>query len=309
MVIIRAIRGFVNAVLRRVASHPVPVETDPVTALPDEVAARWRQTFSADLIHTMASALLQPAANTFRCRAGMELAPEELTTLGATPLDPVTENSPWRYYEIARLDLLLQAPGWTAGRFYLQDPATAAALSLVQDWSGIRRALDLCAAPGGKTLMIGEKMPSGSFLAAADRSAKRQRLTRENLERWQIAAETPVASPWDLPETYSNFNLVLADVPCSNTGVFRRRPDALWRYRGADRELLELQQKILTAGAMRTASGGIVLYSTCSIDPAENEDQIRRFTAKHPEFSLQKSVTVYPDARHDGAFGALLMRQ
>ncbi|MBO5763056.1 MAG: 16S rRNA (cytosine(967)-C(5))-methyltransferase RsmB, partial [Lentisphaeria bacterium] len=127
--------------------------------------------------------------------------------------------------------------------------------------------------------------------------------------RWGVSAETPAASPWELPADLRDFDLVLADVPCSNTGVFRRRPDALWHDRQSDPALLALQRKILDAAAARTASGGNLIYSTCSIDPAENEEQISRFLEDNPEFALQNSITLYPGKFHDGAFGALLVRR
>ncbi|MPN25604.1 Ribosomal RNA small subunit methyltransferase B [bioreactor metagenome] len=105
------------------------------------------------------------------------------------------------------------------------------------------------------------------------------------------------------------FDLVMADVPCSNTGVFRRRPDALWRFdHGELTKIAALQHSILDAAAARVAPGGQLVYSTCSIEPEENDRQMEAFTAEHPDFSLGGREFLLPCREHDGAYACLLRR-
>lgn len=306
--------GFVNAVLRR-ATRLAAAETGGeggAADLPPAAAKRWKSRFPAETLDRFAELLSRPAPNSFRCRAGMELTAAELTHFSAEPEAPVTANSPWTFYRIADPAALLASDGWRAGRFYFQDPAAAAALSLV-DFSRVTSALDLCAAPGGKSLLIAERLPEHGRLVAADRSEARQRLTRENFRRWGLPEarfRVLTASPWELAGDLTGFDLVLADVPCSNTGVFRRRPDALWRFSAASlAKAVELQRRILAAAAERVAVGGQLLYSTCSIEPEENERLIADFLAAHPAFEMVRECPVLPDFGHDGAYGCLLRRR
>jgi 16S rRNA (cytosine967-C5)-methyltransferase len=167
--------------------------------------------------------------------------------------------------------------------------------------------LDLCAAPGGKALMLAEHLADGGILTAADRSARRQELTRENFRRRQLAARIITARPEDIVGKY---DLVLADVPCSNSGVFRRRPDALWRFSAKSlQDVMALQQNIITRAAELVAPGGVLICSTCSIESDENDALIAAVLNANAEFSCVEKETLLPDAVHDGAFAAKLRRR
>jgi 16S rRNA (cytosine967-C5)-methyltransferase len=101
----------------------------------------------------------------------------------------------------------------------------------------------------------------------------------------------------------------MLDVPCSNTGVIRRRPDVRWAFSEASlRELSALQAQILHAGVVLLKPGGRVVYSTCSIEKEENHDQIRAFLDSHSDFVLLAERQLLPTASHDGAYAALLRR-
>ncbi|MDD5728012.1 MAG: RsmB/NOP family class I SAM-dependent RNA methyltransferase, partial [Victivallales bacterium] len=177
---------------------------------------------------------------------------------------------------------------------------------------GNETVLDICSAPGGKSLILADRLGPGGRLIAADRSAGRQRLTRENFAcrnfacAWEIitsAAETP-----DLP--LAAFDLVLADVPCTNTGVFRHKPDALWRFSEKSLEsTVKLQRSILERAAALTAPGGTLVYSTCSIEQEENQLQVAALLAADRNFELLEEKLLLPEKFHDGAYAALLQRQ
>jgi len=187
----------------------------------------------------------------------------------------------------------------------VQDPAPAVAASL-PDLEPVKSILDVCAAPGGKSLLLASRMKPGTALVAADRSARRQEQTRQNFNCRGLDFAVIVA---ELGELTGEYDLVLADVPCSNTGVFRRRPDALWRFRAdALAETVALQRSILDAAAERVAPGGQLVYSTCSIEPEENAHQVEAFAAAHPDFSVETSELLLPSGGHDGAYACLLRR-
>ena len=154
--------------------------------------------------------------------------------------------------------------------------------------------------------MLAELMGKNSRIVAADRSRNRQKLTRENVEKRHINAEVIVALPEELAGLY---DVVLTDVPCSNTGVFRRRPDALWNF-STDKmkELISIQAGILEAAFWRTAPGGLLIYSTCSIEKEENEQQVAAFLEKHPELTLVSQRQLIPDLETDGAFAAVMKK-
>lgn len=146
--------------------------------------------------------------------------------------------------------------------------------------------------------MAAELLDKGAEIIAADISEKRQKLTAENFARHAVNAKVVVSPPEKLN---GSFDLVIADLPCSNSGVFRRRPDALWRFSGkALSEVMALQKHILQQVIRLTEPGKWVLISTCSIDPEENGALIAG-----EELQVIKAETRLPGSGCDGAFAAL----
>ncbi len=290
--------GFVNALLRRAVAAPPEMRESPDEVFPPELLARWRRSRSDAELAAMGRAFLAPAEFTFRAERGFE-PPAEWA------VEPVACRGPFRFFRSDDPGTVLRSGALREGKIYIQDPATALAASL-PEMAEVRRVLDVCAAPGGKSLLLAERMRPEATLTAADRSARRQELTRENFCCRGLAFPVVVAEPRELT---GSFDLVLADVPCSNTGVFRRRPDALWRFREDELPgITELQYEILEAAALRVAPGGQLVYSTCSIEPEENARQIGRFTAAHPEFEPVGGEQLLPSMEHDGAYAFLLRR-
>ena len=203
-------------------------------------------------------------------------------------------------------------PGYAEGDFIVQDPGTRLAIELL-DPKPDERILDACAAPGGKTVQIAWR---GASVVACEVNPKRRRRLEENLARLKLDVEVIPELP-SLPENFqlstSNFKLfhkVLVDAPCSNTGVLRRRPDARWNWNEEKlAALVKLQAEILDACASRVAPGGLLVYSTCSNEPEENEAQVTAFLARHPDFTLEESRESIPfESGTDGAFAARLKR-
>ena len=289
---------FVNALVRNVLrSGGVPLNNAPEKVLPTAVLKRWKERFSVPELTELVNAFLTPPEFTFRA------ARDVLPPSGA---DAVPAFGKFRFFRAAAPADILNSPELAQGKFYIQDPATSLAPSL-PDFSTVTNALDLCAAPGGKSLMLGEQLKQGAMLTAADRSARRQKLTRKNFELrnlpWQIITA-------DAGTITGQFDLILADVPCSNTGVFRRRPDALWRFSGSGlARIMHLQREILENIPRLLLPGGQFVYSTCSIEEQENHLQVEHFLKQHPDFTLKTEKQLLPTPEHDGAYAALLVRK
>lgn len=288
--------GLVNAVLRRVLEQRRPIPAAPEEVLPDPLLAAWKARFTPEVLAEQTEVLLGEAPFAFRMLRDFS-PPEDAAALPGW--------GGFRFFSAADPGDLLRSESFRRGEIYVQDPATSLAPSL-PDYTQINSALELCAAPGGKTLMMAERLRSGAKFVAADRSARRQEITKANCARYGVAAEVIAAEPRELP---GSFDLVLADVPCGNSGVFRRRPDAMWHYSPArQRELAALQRSILGEAARLTAPGGQLVYSTCSIEPEENEDNVAAFLKEHDDFALLKSRLLLPSVVNDGAFAALMTR-
>ena len=208
---------------------------------------------------------------------------------------------------LARGLKVMEVPGYAEGAFIVQDPATAGAIDLLKAEPG-QSVLDYCAAPGGKTIQIAWRMSGQGRLVAQEVNPKRLRRLQDNLRRVGLDWVEAVAAVGTNAE--STFDRVLVDAPCSNTGVLRRRPDARWRWDGDHlRQLTTLQADILSAAAARVAPGGRLVYSTCSNEPEENEEQVAAFLAAHPDFhEVDRFVSLPCDSGHDGAFACALER-
>ena len=205
----------------------------------------------------------------------------------------------------------------------VQDPAAALVVPYADPGPGDRVA-DLCAAPGGKAIAAAAR---GNAVLAADRSLDRLRLVRSNVARLNKGAEesfsVSLVQADALAPIVRGVEMVLLDVPCTGTGTLRRNPDARWKLT-AERldELRELQERILDACADVVPSGGRLVYSTCSLEPEENEDRISAFLERHPGFELEPSSGVDPayvngqgrlsvlpqESGFDGAYAARLRK-
>ena len=173
-------------------------------------------------------------------------------------------------------------PGFAEGAWWVQDIAASCAARLLGDGAG-RSALDLCAAPGGKTMQLAA---AGWRVTAVDQSKKRLERLSDNLARTGLDAQTVTADlrQWGPP---APVEAILLDAPCSATGIYRRHPDVLHRIGPRQiGELAELQAPLLARAADWLTPGGRIVYATCSLEQAEGEEQIARFLAARPDFAL-----------------------
>ena len=199
-----------------------------------------------------------------------------------------------------------------SGVCYVQDPSTLMACEMLAPQPG-ERVLDACAAPGGKTSYLAQMMKNEGHIVACDVSADRLTRMRENLERLAVANVEVRKIDWLRPppdQDLGKFDRILLDAPCSNTGVIRRRVDVRWRLRGDDfSRMPEMQLGLIKHMAGLLKPGGTLVYSTCSIEPEENDDLVRRVTEETPDLKFARSKHTLPFRdKVDGAFAAMFTR-
>lgn len=214
---------------------------------------------------------------------------------------------------------LTELGAFRQGLFHLQDPASTLVTKYACVPSGAMVA-DLCAAPGGKALELAR---DARVVFAADASRNRLARVRENVVRLDAGNVVPFVGD-ALHPALANMDVVLVDVPCTGTGTFRRHPDARWRLKASDLAVLpSLQRAILRSAATVVRPGGLLVYSTCSLELEENDEQVAGFLAAHPGWTVEPPpdgvvpastldaglLRVLPQ-RHgtDGAFAARLRR-
>ncbi|MBQ4385859.1 MAG: hypothetical protein II823_08105 [Kiritimatiellae bacterium] len=277
----KVVNGVLRNLLRRreeferlIADSPLAVRE----SFPDELAVRWTARFGEAGAERLAKWHNEPA-ETFLAYPG-------------------------RFEKLPRGKRVEDVEGFADGAFIVQDPGTGLAVELMAAAEG-ERILDACAAPGGKTIQLAW---SGADVTACEVNPRRRRRLVENLVRTRLDSKVKVVDAFDVAE--NQFDKVLVDAPCSNTGVLRRRPDARWNWNLEKLSaLVKLQSEILDAAALRVRSGGRLVYSTCSNEPEENSLQIEAFLSRHADFRLVSSKESIPfETGFDGAFAAALER-
>jgi len=210
-------------------------------------------------------------------------------------------------------------PGFDDGWFMVQDPSTLMAVEMM-DPKPQERILDACAAPGGKTVAMAERMGGGVSLTAMDIHADRMGFLNDNLARMSLDGVRIIEGDMGecrvggagVPELAGLlFDGILLDVPCTNTGVLRRRADARWRF-SMERlaKVSETQRLILDGAAQRVRVGGRIVYSTCSLEAEEDETLIESWLKGNPAFELVRQKKLFPPKDGaDGAFAAVLKRK
>ncbi|AQR63315.1 rRNA methyltransferase [Brevundimonas sp. LM2] len=267
----RPYKALVNAVLRGVEREG-PGLTTAESNLPDWIAARWRQAYGPATLAAIALAAREEPPTDLSLKPGEDAAPLA-EALEATVLPGGTVRSGVRGDVSAW-------PGYDTGGWWIQDAAAAIPARMLAPKTG-ESALDMCAAPGGKTLQLAA---SGASVVALDRSEARLRRLRQNLERTGLSAEIVVtaAEDWDDDRT---FDAVLLDAPCTATGTLRRNPEVLRATKPAEvAKLADVQHRLLDAAALRVAPGGRLVYCVCSLEREEGETQIIAFLRRNPDF-------------------------
>ncbi|MDR1281710.1 MAG: RNA methyltransferase [Opitutaceae bacterium] len=307
----------VNALIRKLATtlatQPPPGRHAPATTLGDYyshpawMVERWLARFGAQATRALLEWNLRPAPVYARWRNPRPPPPPPTPEAG-----PLLMPTPWpQFYEV-------HSGGWPrigemfrAGDLFLQDPATRHAVDLLAPHPG-ETILDACASPGGKTLQIADRMRNGRIISV-DLPGPRQARLEENHTHAPPGVQTERV-PLNLLQAHAHatldklapggFAAVLMDAPCTNTGVMRHRVDVKWRLRPTDFAKHARQQyELLEAVSRHLAPGGRLVYSTCSLEPEENEAVVETFLQKRGgQFHLEETRLLRPWIdNHDGA--------
>jgi 16S rRNA (cytosine967-C5)-methyltransferase len=317
-----------NAVLRRLDREGdalnVEMPTDPIDALalveshPRWLVARWVARWGEDETRRLLQSNNTEAPLVARpIHAVREQVEAMLEGAGITVADaPLVSDS---ILLASPVSALTELGAFRQGLFHLQDPAS----TLVTKYASIpegARVADVCAAPGGKTIELTRR---AGAVFSSDLSFARLRRVVENAHRLELPMVFPYVADARRPAIRSA-DVVLIDAPCTGTGTFRRHPDARWRLKTSDLAVMAaLQREILRAASSVVAPGGLLIYSTCSLEIEENDAQVERFLTEQPNWRLEPptdgAVTnsvldagrlrVLPQKHGtDGAFAARLRR-
>jgi len=276
--------GMVNAILRKVAdtgkadAAKIPVAKN----LPEWLRKSWTRAYGEAAVTKIAEQITQspPLDLSLRNKDEAEKWAEEI---GAQVL-------PTRTVRKADIGNIVGLPGFHDGAWWVQDIAAALPVNILGDLTG-KTALDMCAAPGGKTLQLAA---AGALVTALDRSEHRLLKVKDNLERTGLSAKCIAvdAGKWRGVRDH-DFDIVLLDAPCSATGTLRRRPDVAYTKAPKDVEsLTAVQDRLLLAAARQVKPGGTLVYCTCSLQPAEGEQRILSFLKMRPDFRLNPILTL-----------------
>ncbi|RSB45940.1 MULTISPECIES: RsmB/NOP family class I SAM-dependent RNA methyltransferase [Brevundimonas] len=274
----RPYKNLVNAVLRGVGRDG-PGLTTAESNLPDWLAQRWKATYGEAALIGLALATREEPATDLTAKPGV--APAELAA------SVEGEALPGGTVRTGKRGDVASWPGFEAGDWWVQDAAAAVPARLLAVKAG-ETVLDLCAAPGGKTLQLAA---AGAEVVALDRSEARLKRLRQNFERMNLKAEV-VAVPAEDWEDDRTFDAVLLDAPCTATGTYRRNPEVLRATRPADvAKLADVQHRLLDTAAAKVKPGGRLVYCVCSLEREEGETQIIAFLRRNPAFRTVAAVT------------------
>lgn len=304
-------RGLVNAMLRRcIREHEElsrKVDAAPASVRyshPELLIGRWRSHFGAAEAEQICEWNNEPAevfvrVNTLKAtRSELVRAVKDVEVFEAHPLVIKVKQIP---------------PIWIVnGLCYVQDPSTLMACEMLDPQPG-ERILDACAAPGGKTSYVAQLMQNTGEIVACDASAARLERLHENLERLSVTNTKVAQVDWLSQSALfepGSFDRILVDAPCSNTGVIRRRIDVRWRLTSEDFSKMQEKQVALVKRVFPLLrEGGVLVYSSCSMEPEEDEHVVARILAELPELRLLESRQTFPFRdRVDGAFAAKFER-
>lgn len=322
-----SLSGFVNGVLRNISRNldqtAYPDETTHTMeylsvrySVPEWIAAQWVRDYGMEQTKALLAAFLQEAPVTIRTNL-LKITPdaleERLKKEGVTAVRIHREDTPELDYAflITGFDHLNALESFREGLFYVQDISSM----MVAEWADPREGdhiIDVCAAPGGKSIHLAEKMHGTGSIEARDLTDYKVGLIEENIARHglsNVKAGRGDATEYD-ESARESADLVIADLPCSGLGVLRKKTDIKYRMtEEGEKELVKLQRDILDQVCSYVKAGGTLLYSTCTIDRMENEENVAWFLEKHTEYTLLRMQQIFPGETYgDGFFLAKLKK-
>lgn len=316
------LKGFVNGVLRNISRNKgkitYPEKADMLSyisvrySLPEWLVRQWLSRYDADTVIGMGEEFLKEKPLSIRCNTS-KVTPLELKRLllkeGVLVEDDPT--LPYVFY-ISGYDYLAGLKSFREGYFYVQDISSMYAA----EWAGIKSGdyvIDVCAAPGGKALHLAELLKGTGHVEACDLTEHKVAMIKENIEKSGLTNIEAVKK--DALVLYEasckKADIVMADLPCSGLGVLGKKPDLKYRMdEEQQRELVNLQRRILTVANRYVKPGGRLVYSTCTIHQAENEENAAWFEKEFPEFHMVREKQMIPGRDPgDGFYIAVFKRE
>jgi 16S rRNA (cytosine967-C5)-methyltransferase len=305
-------RAIINAVLRAAIRQQAELlaqaDAQPLfvrTSHPQFLIERWQQQFGPENTEQLCKWNNRPALVYGRVN-GLKIDPENFLKLypDLRLLPGISDFVEFDTLPTTALD---------SGHCYVQDPSTVIACQFLDAKPG-EKILDACAAPGGKTAYLAQMMQNRGVIIACDRACERLQILEENVSRLGATIVHTVPHDWTRSDTpheivsVAPFDRVLLDAPCTNTGVIRRRIDVRWRLQSEDFSRMSDEQLMIARAVFHLLKpGGILVYSTCSLEREENETVVRRLCAELPVLNLEaeKNSLPFRDG-FDGAFAAKL---
>lgn len=316
------LKGFVNGVMRSIArnqDHIIwpDVEKEPAAALsvrysmPEWLTERFLKQFGKERCVHILEAFLEERPTSVRVDTN-RISIEQIRTSLEKQGICVTENGKLPYaLGISGYETLDEIPEFEEGLLYAQDIASMMAVEQADPKEG-DFVLDVCAAPGGKSIHIAQKLNGTGSVEARDLTAYKVDMIEENIQRCKAANMS--AKVWDAlvfdVQMEEKADIVIADLPCSGLGVIGTKTDI--KYNASEekiRELSKLQRQILDTVWRYVKPGGTLMYSTCTVTSEENQDNAAYFAARHPEFELEFMQQLLPDEGWDGFFIARFHRK
>lgn len=322
------LKGFVNGVLRNIAR-----ELDTVTypdeakdfsyaisvrySIPEWMIVQWEEDYGREVAKKIAGSFLEKTGTVIRVNENKISAKElkeRLESQGITVEEIVWEEYP-DFSEglcIRDYDYLGAIPEFNEGYFFVQDMSSMFVTYLASPKKD-SYVIDVCSAPGGKSIHIAQKLSGSGMVEARDLTQYKVSMIEDNIQRMGISNIKAVQKDARVldKESIDKADLVICDLPCSGLGVLRKKTDIRYRMtKDAERDLQKLQREILSVSCQYVKPGGVLMYSTCTIDRLENEENTRWFLEQHKEFRLEKERQIFPFEHHaDGFYVAKLVRE
>jgi 16S rRNA (cytosine967-C5)-methyltransferase len=312
--------GMINAVLRNVQEEKADIlrnlekQSDEIRfSHPESLINRWVKQYGERDTRQLLEWNNQPSETILRVEPTRIAPAEFIKALEAAKIYTERHSFPSAetFLILPRGVAVPSVPGYKEGWFTVQDPATSVSVELLDPRPG-ESVLDACAAPGGKTAMMAGMMEGKGELIAMDVHDDRLDTLQDTIQRtgWDFVKILKGDAAKGFSQKDKQFDAILLDVPCLNTGVLRRRVDARWRFTRDRIEMIKKTQcQILNAMSKHVKPGGRMVYSTCSLEVEENEEMVGRWVREHKEFRLVKAKRLFPPKTGtDGAYAALLVR-
>ena len=316
------LKGFVNGVLRTIVREkdhlPMPKENNTTQylsvkySMPEFLVEEFVSQYGKETAETMMADFLKEKQVTIRINRWNNTIEETKKSLESQGAE--LEKAPYlgEAFYLKNFETIASLNAFQEGRFQIQDVSSMMVAETVAPKKD-SYIIDVCAAPGGKSVHLAEKLGGTGMVEARDLTEYKTDLIRQNIARHQLSNMRAVQMDATVLDEASigKADVVIADLPCSGLGVMRRKTDIKYKMTlQTEQELVSLQRKMLETVCQYVKAGGTLLYSTCTMDKMENEDNVTWFLKQHPQFELVRMQQIFPQETYgDGFFLAKLQKK